>query len=406
MLCAEGYVKRDQKSMTTATGYGTTFEVLSLTEKGLAAHKAGLMIRLQVPASIRQLEAAEQAAQVKRRKEMVDSGVDIDQVPPEERDQGDGPVTRAHLKWSRQLRSYRARGETDRADKMEQLLHQIQAWRDKKAADHGLAPASVLEEHVAKNVAYSRPASVEALREIGVRVTSIEELSQIISKFGPPPQQSQDRELARPIGLPESTWTPTKWEHAVYKVNKGKLPPWEISYGRFMKGEHPEAIAATQPSGKSVLTTTIFGHILDALTYGKPVDLGRLTQSMGPRYVPTVNDWEKIESAAAQLDLCIAKAEKFQAKEILAKILDEDVNTRGLTEKTPEQKTAEEQELTSVWYFKIRTWASLKRCRCPVECGEVPEAKRRRLAIPEPDTTGEAEEVWEEWREPWELHRE
>merc|ERR1719160_2224998 len=122
---------------------------------------------------------------------MVDSGVDIDQIPPEEREHGDGPVTKAHLQWLREIKRLRENGKGDRADKMEQLLKEILEWRNKKSIDCGLAPASVLPEHTAKFIAYTRPASVEALHQMGMTVTGLDELSQIIGQFGPPPQQNQ-----------------------------------------------------------------------------------------------------------------------------------------------------------------------------------------------------------------------
>jgi len=382
MLCAEGYVTREKQSYTTQQGYNTNFDAYSNTEKGRAAHKANLEIRLQVPQSIRQVEAQAKAVIVKREKELGACGVDVSKIPVEEREKGEGPIISAHLRWSRHINHLREKGQGDRADKAEQLLKDIFAWREKKAAELKLAPTSVLAEHTAKNIAYTRPASVEALCEIGVMLTGAEELTQIFAKFGPPPEptQTQGGEVDCPIGLPQGAWTPPgKWEHAVYKANKGKLPPWELSYQRFMNGEHPEAIAMQQANGKSIQTSTVFSHLFDSLLYGKSLDLRRLVDAMGSRYLPTSSDWEAMEGAAAQMDLRVETAPQFEMKAILTKILDENASTRGLLEKTNEQKTEEEKELVSVWYSKIRMWSNLKRCRCPVECGEVPEAKRRRL---------------------------
>jgi hypothetical protein len=108
------------------------------------------------------------------------------------------------------------------------------------------------------------------------------------------------------------------------------------------------------------------------------MDLGRLTSAMGSRFLPTCSDWEKMDVAAAELDLRVEMAPDFQMKTILAKVFDADSKTIGLADKTADLKTEEEKELTNLWYSKIRTWTALKRIRCPVESGE-PEAKRRRL---------------------------
>jgi ATP-dependent DNA helicase RecQ/Werner syndrome ATP-dependent helicase len=226
MLAAEGYVTRSKQSHTTGSGYTVNYDIYQLTDKGRAAHKAELEIRLQVPNSIRQMEAEAKAAAEKRQQEMAKSGVDISKIPADERENGDGPITRAHLRWSRHIEHLREKGNGDRADKLEQLLKEIFAWRDKKAAELSLAPTSVLAEHTAKNIAYTRPGSVDALCEIGVMLTGAEELTQILAKFGPAPgpepSQTQGGEVDRPIGLPQGVWSPpSKWEHAVYMPPKG-----------------------------------------------------------------------------------------------------------------------------------------------------------------------------------------
>merc|ERR1712183_368234 len=85
-------------------------------------------------------------------------------------------------------------------------------------------------------------------------------------------------ERKRVLKLPKGPWQPSmKWPGAIYKAGrKGALPPWEVSYGRFAKGERVTAIAMQQASGKPVQVSTVCGHIMTALTFGKPVDLARL----------------------------------------------------------------------------------------------------------------------------------
>ena len=152
----------------------------------------------------------------------------------------------------------------------------------------------MLQPHVAKKLAYTQPKEVETLRAVGVRIAGVEQLAAIISAWveqedeqtGGSPRGKQQMaaplQMARHPGGEQHTW-----EHAVYKQRGGKnnksAPLWEMAWTRFeSKGESAEKIALTWESkpGKvsAVQTATIVGHLLTALTFGKPLSLDRLLQ--------------------------------------------------------------------------------------------------------------------------------
>jgi len=259
---------------------------------------------------------------------------------------------------------------------LEKLLQGLMAWRDRTAMELKLSPFHVLPDHIARNLAYSRPTALEALQQCGVRVRSSELLA-VIQDLGQqhglsvaagmePETDNENSYMVFPSGAVKPA---NKWEHAIYKAPKGKLPPWEYSWERFGKGEHPEAIAANQPNGKPVQTSTVFGHLLEALVQGRAVDLCRLAEVKAP---PVKSDWEKMEHVVAVEGVSIGSPD-FKAKDLLRAILGEKVDME------PASKTEAARLEESTWYDKIRYFQTLKRAAIPVSFGETP-SKRQRVA--------------------------
>lgn len=361
-LTNEGYLKQEKRTNEISRGNKSqkvTYDVYLVTEKGQAALRKGERILLPVVDSIRQIEAEEKKKSEKRIEEIRQEGIDIKSIPPEELEQGDGDVLRATLQWVRTLQHFRSSGQQERAEKYEQLLKSICEWRDKTAVRLKMAPASVLQEHLAMKIAYAQPTTTEALIAVGVRIVGVAELAKITSDFvkaNKPSSSSNSSPAAEPCLVLPATFKPEQpWEHAVYKGKGKQQPVWEQSWERFqLKGEHPEAIAMTQPSGKAITPQTVAGHIVTALTFGRAVDLGRLAKCWSKP--PTQKAWEAMERAAAATGVDVVSDPKYQLKDLTAEILGKDVADKPANERTPEEKAT-----CTMWYEYINWWQALKR---------------------------------------------
>ena len=61
-----------------------------------------------------------------------------------------------------------------------------------------------------------------------------------------------------------------------------------------MEGQDPPAIALSPANGRPIQVATVCNHIMQALLYGKGVDLYRLAKFLPP---PTCCEWEQLEAA-------------------------------------------------------------------------------------------------------------
>ena len=138
------------------------------------------------------------------------------------------------------------------------------------AMELGMAPAAVMSEHIAKLIAYTQASDEDALRQAGVRIKGVEELAALLTDFKSQLEAEDTplrgkRQLSRQMVLPVGPWASTKrWPLAVYKPGRGGAPAaWEPSYTRFAAGEHPQAIAMSQSSGKPLqVAKLVFKHDL------------------------------------------------------------------------------------------------------------------------------------------------
>lgn len=387
LLCNEGYLRREKKSASVGTGtFVNTFDVYLRTEKGREATGGKVEVRLPVPQEFRQQEAEEKRKIEARKQELWKSGVDLNRIPVEEMKQGTGKTIDAHLDWTRRLKHYRERGQEEKASKIAELLSRVLRWRDDVAQKLHMAPALVMGEHLAMNIAYTQPTSAEALRGAGVRIVNTDELAAMMKAsveelFPKAPAESAEDPAAackdgRPAAaaamvMPQGPWkAPMKWEKAVYQIAKnGALPLWEQYYRRWAAGEHLQAIAVSPPRGKPVKLGTVFGHVLTALTHGNPVDLDLLVQQGGTS-PPNVDEWTKLEEVAAARRANV-DADDYKADEVLCGLLG--LNFLGSWAwKSEAQRAAEEQ-----WNPRIRWWEALKRVRFPVKL-DLPEGDAKR----------------------------
>ena len=379
ILANEGYMEREQVKMNVpGQQYARSWEVYKLTGKGRAVAAGSQAIILPVPDFLRKAEHDAKQAAVDRVNELKGVGVDTSLIPDGELESGHGEVMSTMLEWHRMIKSKRERGQEDSASRMTEMLDAVIAWRDRKAKELVMAPASVLPEHCAMKVVKCKITTVDGLRAAGVRIVGSEELADLLLSFRGQDKDDNSETLAddEPIGLPKGEWTGKGWKHAVYVPGKaGKKKPWEDSYARFKAGEDISSIALNREAGKaSIQVNTVVGHILTALSLpGNPVDLGRLVYSSDASSIPTKAEWQVLEDAAAEANINVVEQQTFFQKEILKRIV-------ATAEK--EAKSDGERQVETEWYSKIRFWAALKQAGVPVDVqksGGEREAKKTKL---------------------------
>ncbi len=275
---------------------------------------------LPVPLSVREQEALEEAKKQKVIAELKDKGVDMEQIPLEELEVGEGEVIAALKRWFSYVDSMSARGRTDIVNELDDLKNRIEAWRLDMAEKYRMAPASVMEEHLLVKVAYATASlrvgkmDKDALIAAGVRSSGIDELTSVLGEWAKDSKiaiDDNDESSSKPMTFqPGQKFQPcNSWRFASYKPNKktGKAT-WEVSYDRFVKGEHPQTIAITQSSGKPIQVATVVGHILDALVQGRAVDLHRLSSSEPP---PNKSEWEELVRCSVETGLDVTGGKSF-----------------------------------------------------------------------------------------------
>ena len=270
-LHSEGYLSRQMVKSQSGGAYSHTWEVHELTQKGKdwLARDVSRRDSIMLPMPQVMIDARKAAEQRKEQNiaALVSAGVNMDQVPAEELQEGAGDVMTVLTMWVAQiqrLRSSESSTQRERADLLEAALKEVQNWRDAKARELKIAPAAVLPDFLAMKIIHARATDVEALVAAGVRIKGVEELAALMIAKLPPAFTATSAAGASDgstMLLPEGIFTPTKaWMHAVYKVAKnGKLPAWEPSYQSFSNGVHPQAIAVNQESGKPIQAATVVG---------------------------------------------------------------------------------------------------------------------------------------------------
>jgi len=294
--------------------------VYNVTSKGMKVLVDG-PIMLPVPLSVREQEALEEERKQKVISELKNKGVDMEQIPPEELEAGEGEAIAALKRWYSYVDSMTARGRTDIVNELDDLKNRIEAWRLDMAEKYRMAPASVMEEHLLVKVAYATASlraggrmDKDALVAAGVRSSGIDELTSVLGEWAKDAKsgmEGNDESSSDPMTFqPGQKFQPSNsWRFAVYKPNKktGKAT-WEISYDRFVNGEHPLTIAMTQKSGKPIQVATVVGHILDALVQGRAVDLHRLSTAELP---PNRSEWQELVRCSVETGIDVTGGESL-----------------------------------------------------------------------------------------------
>ena len=108
-----------------------------------------------------------------------------------------------------------------------------------------------------------------------------------------------------------------------------------MSLERFQNGETPETIALSQEGGKAIQTATVIGHLLDALTQGRPLDLRRLASHAPP---PDEEQWDSLQAAEAAELMDVVADDKAPVTKLLGTIVE--AAKKEYKERTPEETAA------------------------------------------------------------------
>lgn len=305
--------------------------------------------------------------------------LDLQQIPEEELEEGDGEVIAAFRHWHSYLDRLEQSGRKEFVNQMDDLKLRIIAWRSDTAEKFRIAPTSVMAEHMLYKVAYatatlqSGQMEQASLVAAGVHSNDIEELTKVLGEWTDmvkgskqeasglsEKQQSQDLPM---LAQPEECVVPKKpWEYSVYKPNKKTgMAAWEVSYTRFKKGEHPQSIAMKQSSGKAIQVATVIGHILEGLTQGRPVKLDKLVEVADP---PTKSEWDNLARCELETGMNVVadptssgkNGERFTMKEFLEPIMGNAFTAEDFKDRTPA-----ESEKWSMWCSKLNWYLALRR---------------------------------------------
>ena len=358
-LTQRGYLQESSKS-AVIQGYSKSWTIYKMTNKGRSAlFDDSIPIPLPVPESVLEAERKEKARRQRVLAQLEESGVKLGSLPQDELKTGDGEVIRALSKWNSYLANLRKNGKDQRVSQLEELLAALESWRAQTAIKFRMAPGSVLAEHTLLTIAYTvatLPPGMKmeesALVAAGVRTREMSSLCQTLTDWIDKYQGSlKDGNAAAEAsghgvmqfqpGLVKGT---AAWEFAVYKpVKKTGLASWESSYNRFLEGESPQAIALSPANGRPIQVRTVCGHIIQALLYGKPVDLHRLAEFFPP---PTSNEYAQMEAAELSTGInscgnplnCGVDGGKFAKTDFLRPIMGDHFIDTPYTERDEEDK--------------------------------------------------------------------
>ena len=102
------------------------YSVYNLTARGRRLVATGPIV-LPVPISVRELERLEEEKKQNTLAELKDKGVDLQQIPQEELEPGEGEAIAALKRWYSYVDSMTARGRSDLVDQLDDLENRIEA---------------------------------------------------------------------------------------------------------------------------------------------------------------------------------------------------------------------------------------------------------------------------------------
>jgi RecQ family ATP-dependent DNA helicase len=369
-LVQKGYLSESSKSATVGD-FQRSWTVYTVTHQGHTALRDGSAITLPVPESVRELEVKEEEKRQRVLAKLEENGIQIDKLPQEEVEKGDGEVIRAYSKWHSYMESAQRAGKLERIPQLEALITVIEKWRSETAIKYRMAPGTVLAEHTLVSIAYTAASMMPGMKidtpslvAAGVRSKELDSLTdalgQWVDEVQPAVAGSNDHSNNNRMILAHINPS-NGWQHAAYKpVKKTGLATWESSYNRFANGESPPTIAMAPASGKPIQVATVVSHILDGITHGRAVDVERLAKFLPP---PNKGEWEQFRMAEESTNIDVTadpntsgiNGEKFSMTEFLRPIMGDEFVDTPFTERSQPDKDKFGHLCNRLkWYMALR----------------------------------------------------
>jgi superfamily II DNA helicase RecQ len=370
-LAQKGYLTETTKT-ATQNGYHRKWTVYNVSYQGRQALAQELPIRLPVPESIREIERWEEEKRQQMLSCLTRNGIQLDKLPQNEVETGDGVTIRSYSKWFSYVENFKKTDRDERVAQLESLIGLVEHWRSSTAVKLSIAPASVLPEHMLYSIAYTvatmpRGVKVEktSLEAAGLRSREIVALVQLLGQWvdeAQPATSSATLDHQSAAMILTETHDSSPWAFAVYRPQKKTgLAVWEQSYVRFAAGESPQTIAMTPTNGKPIQVKTVVGHILDAIAYGRKVDLRRLVDFMVP---PTQSEWDLLRAAESSTGLDVTgdpntsgvNGGKFLMTDFLRPIIGDHLADLPFTDRSESEK-----EVFGTWCDRLKWYMALRR---------------------------------------------
>jgi len=230
-----------------------------------------------------------------------------------------------------------------------------------------MAPSAVIPEHLVSSIAYVQPTQLQALSQLGLRISGVEELVSIIVNWKNANSPSEDthsnkRKLPRwmqkhaRMVIPRGTFKATRQFQFAKPLLTGKrTPTWVSSSERFQRGECMSTIAMRQLDGKKpILEKTVANHLLTSLLYCYPLSLSRFFEEV-PDFCLNQDEWDKIEEAAALAAQKPLNGDYCGGPQLIRSLVSWDVVAIGFKDRT-EIQNAE----YSKWSCKVSVWQHLQ----------------------------------------------
>ena len=377
----------------------TTWETLVVGHK----KRTSKNVMLRPPQSVLDYEDQQLKQKNEKLARYEKQGLNLTLVPQEELDAGTGPILKAMIKWHQMITRCRESdrpGDVEKANHHEELFRRVQNWRSRHAEELGIAPVNIMPEHFIFLISYSKPRTAADLKAMGIQVTGIQSLADLMSasveELGLT-NTNEDTEMVagNKMILPNGSIVCTPippFNPIPPKKPSNKPKSYDVSWEMFEKEKKsPGAIAVE----RNLQGNTIVSHLLTAMNMSKPLDLGRLYNQLSTdNIVLNENVWNELEKVAVELnwgDLSSTavwgvgtginnlKLMKGYSYDMCRLVKGGFLN--DIIEKDYKERDEVEQKTLRYWTIAVERWSLLKRARVHVKFeestgGNVPSKKR------------------------------
>ena len=145
-LVSRGYVEVQTQSANLGSRT-SSWSGYKLSQAGSRVLESGPIV-LPVPAAIREYEKEQKEKIQKSLEDLKKAGANVDEIPKQELEEGDGKVLKAVRTWYNYLDLLERNGRTSRIDDLEDLRLRIDSWRMDVASKYRMAPSDAMPDHL------------------------------------------------------------------------------------------------------------------------------------------------------------------------------------------------------------------------------------------------------------------